>query len=693
MAKRWPLNKAYIWERAPFSRILLPLVAGISLYPPVSVFVQPNIVLILALLGAGSLLYGIVVFTKQSSYAKTITGFLVLNAVIVLAAWVLCYCHDVRNNKHWFGRHADKTDGYVARVCNAPVEKEKAWKLEVEVTHAVSGSKAESVTGRALVYMYKHGAPVVREGDLIILPDRWQPIKNSGNPYEFDYAGYMAGRNVYLRQFVAGKNVHVYSYGDEQLGLIRRVHHWCVGQLEWYITDKETLGLMKAMLMNDTDMLDDDLSDAYEATGIVHIIAISGGHIAVFFFVVAMLLAWLRHRKYSWIKYIAAIPLIWLYVVVAGAPPSAVRAATMFSLLGIGFALQKSQNGINQLLGTAFILLCANPAWLFDIGFQLSFIAVLSIMIFYKPIYKWAAPANKITRVLWSAVAVSIAAEILVAPIVIYYFHLFPLQFIIANVLAWLFMGIVLVLGMLLIAVSPFYTVAKFIAGVIEQLVTWFNKLVYELQQLNFESFSRLTLTDMQLVLLYASIILISVFLLHKYKRALFAGMITTCAFLFCCCMNRWQALHHNMLILYNSNKGNHTELITGNKAVQINAPDSIDANIRKFILQPAHINLQIDSIEKVNANFIRINGKTIFIIDKAIPDAQLHADYVVLDYAAKKQDVSLIQQVFRNKVLIIGNAVSKNRAAAIAKEATLLGIKTHTIRNEGAFVLHPGTD
>lgn len=688
MAKRWPLNKAHVWERAPFSRLLLPLVAGISLYPPVSVFVQLNIVFILALLGAGSLLYSIVVFTKQSSYAKTITGYVVLNAVIVLAAWVLCYSHDVRNNKHWFGKYAGDADGYLARVCNAPVEKEKVWKLEVEVTHAVNRSGLENVTGRALVYMYKYGAPVVREGDQIIIPDKWQAIKNSGNPHEFDYAGYMAGRNVYLRQFVAGKDVHVYSYGDEKLGWIRRVHHWCVGQLEWYITDKETLGLMKAMLMNDTDMLDDELSAAYEATGIVHIIAISGGHIAVFFFVVALLLVWLRHRKYNWIKYIAAIPLIWLYVVVAGAPPSAVRAATMFSILGIGFALQKNQNGINQLLATAFILLCANPAWLFDIGFQLSFIAVLSIMIFYRPVYKWVTPTSKITRALWSAAAVSIAAEILVAPLVIYYFHLFPIQFIIANVLAWLFMGIVLVLGMILIAVSPFYTLAKFIAGVTGWLVTWFNKLVYELQQLNFESFSRLTLTDLQLVLLYTSIILISVFLMHKYKKALFAGMITTCAFLFCCCVHRWQVLHNSMLVVYNSNKGNHTELVTGDRATQLNAPDSIDVDIEKFVLKPAHINLQIDSIEKIKANCIRINDKTVFIMDRAIRDTQVHADYVVLDYAAKKQDVDLIQQVFGDCVLVLGNKVSKNNAVLLRDEAARLNMKTHVIRYDGAFIL-----
>src|SRR5690606_38620483 len=211
----------------------------------------------------------------------------------------------------------------------------------------------QPVTGRGIVYMYKYNTPVVREGDLIILPDKWEKIKNNDNPYEFDYAGYLARQNVFLRQFVSGKEVAVYKYGDEDLSFIRTVHYWCLRQLEWYITDRATLGLLKAMLMNDTDTLDEDMSAAYTATGIVHVIAISGGHIAVFFFVIDLLLSWLRNRKYRWVKYIAAIPLIWLYVVVAGAPASAVRAATMFSILGVGFALQKRPNGVNQLLATA----------------------------------------------------------------------------------------------------------------------------------------------------------------------------------------------------------------------------------------------------------------------------------------------------------------------------------------------------
>src|SRR5690606_12025703 len=191
---------------------------------------------------------------------------------------------------------------------------------------------------------------------------------------------------------------------------------------------------------------------------------------------------------YRWVKYMAALPLIWIYVIVAGAPTSAVRAATMFSLLGIGFALQKNPNGVNQLLATAFVLLCVQPFWLYDVGFQLSFTAVLSIFLFYKWVYRWYSPVNKIARSLWAAVAVSIAAEVLVAPLVVYYFHLFPLQFIVANVLAYLFMSILLIGGMVLIAVSPFYAIAHFVAAILTTVTTWFNNAIYLLQNLNFDS-------------------------------------------------------------------------------------------------------------------------------------------------------------------------------------------------------------
>ncbi len=684
--KRWPLNKAYSWETAPFIRLLPPLVAGIALYTQqagdyINWIIAATVVSFIAFVAASFV-------RRQQGFTRTIV-FASLHLCVFSAAWLSCYYNDIRNSTTWMGNSTNIADGYVARLTNAPTEKEKTWKLEVDVTHAVDSDDVHAARGKAFVYVYKYDAPALKEGDVVVLPNKWQRITNRGNPYELDYATYCARNNTYYQQFISGGDIVIHQYASEgSLPWIRRVHHWCVRQLEWHITDRATLGLLKAMLFDDRDMLDGELTEAYAQTGIVHIIAISGGHITIFFVLVAFLLGWIRHKKYRWIKYIAAIPLIWIYVVVAGAPPSAVRAATMFSILGIGFALQKTPNGINQLLAAAFLLLVVEPMWLYSIGFQLSFVAVLSIMLFYRPVYKWWSPVNKIARMLWGAVAVSIAAEILVAPLVIYYFHLFPLQFIVANVLAYLFMGVILVLGMLLIAVSSVYPVAHFIAEVTTLLSNWFNKLVYGLQHLNFDSLHRLTLTELQLALVYTIITCVAIYLLKKNKRALFTGAIAVVLFIISGCIRYVQTLQQEMLIVYNISKENRIELIASTTATVLYGKDSVNEATRKFVLDPAHINLHIQHVKKADEeyNLLQVADKTVFILNQPMSDTLIPADVVILN--SKYADVAEIKRVFQPGVLVIPATVSKKKTELITEQAAGAGIKVHDVNKVGAFVL-----
>jgi len=683
--KRWPLNKAYSWETAPFLRLLPPLVAGIILYRD---YVAEYIAWIVLAAIFSFIIFVVTSFARRQTDFTRVIIFISLQFSLFFTAWLSCYYNDVHNDRHWMGDSINTAEAYVARLVQAPAEKEKTWKLEVDITNAVDSDRVTSATGRAFVYVYKYDAPALKEGDVIVLPNKWQRITNRGNPYEFDYASYCVRNNIYYQQFIRGKDIVVHQYTDESsLPWIRRVHHWCIRQLEWHIKDRATLGLLKAMLFNDRDMLDGELADAYAQTGIVHIIAISGGHITIFFVLVAFLLGWIRHRKYRWIKYVAAIPLIWLYVVVAGAPPSAVRAATMFSILGIGFALQKTPNGINQLLAAAFLLLMANPMWLYDIGFRLSFVAVLSIMLFYRSVYKWWSPVNRIARMLWGAVAVSIAAEILVAPLVIYYFHLFPLQFIVANVLAYIFMGVILVLGMVLIVVSSIYPAAHYIAEATTVLSNWFNKLVYALQHVNFDSLHRLTLTELQLVLVYVVVSGITMFILKKSKPAFFAAGIALVLFIASVCFVYMRTLQQEMLIVYNISKDNRIELITGTTATVLDGNDSVNVATRKFVLEPAHINLHIDEVRKAEKdNLVRVAGKTVFIVNQPIRDTLIPVDVVILN--SKYADVAEIKEVLQPEIIVIPAKVSKDKAETISLEAVQLGIKVHNVRNDGAYIL-----
>ncbi|MFN4246428.1 MAG: ComEC/Rec2 family competence protein [Flavipsychrobacter sp.] len=685
--KKWPTHEAYIWERVPFLRLLLPLVAGILVYRYFSGF-DLSIVLTVAFISMA--LFGVFAFTKSTKQHVQYLRFASLHIALIAAAWTLCYFNDIRNNKYWYGNK--KVDAFTASVVNTPAEKEKTWKLEVEVLHTIDGGTVKVSEGKAFVYVFKdEHALNIHQGDTIMLPDKWQLIKRSGNPFEFDYAAYCNRNNIYHQQFLAANEIILFAKTpSENLPFIRRLHNWSVAAIAKYIKDEKVLGLMQAMLVGEEANMDADLRQAYSETGIIHIVAISGSHISFFFLLITFLLGWIKHKKWQWVKYIAAIPLVWVYVMMSGAPPSAVRAALMFSILGIGFAFDKSSHSLNHLLATAFILLCAEPMWLYAIGFQLSFVAVLSLILFYKPIYKLYVPVNIVLRTLWQVVAASIAAELLVAPLVVYYFHLFPLQFIVANVVAYLFMGFALIGGVLLVALSAITPLATLLANAIEWIVTVFNNLVYRLQHANPRAFNFLQIDGVELVLLYVTITGIGYYLLQKNKRGLYVGLASTVVSLALFNLDEWKALHQHNLVVYNINKINHVELIDGKKHWVINTDTIIDERKKNYVLKPAHCGYGVWSSRGYkNDRLFVVRGKRALVLDAMVlGDSKFPVDYVIVNFAARAEDIAQVQAMYSPVQIVLGNNISRTKQEAIAADARTKGINIWAVSRNGAFIL-----
>lgn len=685
--KKWPTHQAYIWERVPFLRLLLPLIAGVLLYSSFQAigFIGVSVIALI-----GFVVFALAAFAKSLKQWMQYVRFTAVNVMLIASAWLLCYFNDIRNDKTWFANA--KAEAFVARVVNTPAGKEKTWKLEVEILRTMQGNAVKASEGKAFVYVYKHEhALSIHQGDTIMLPDKWQMIKRSGNPFEFDYAAYCNRNNIYHQQFLAANEIVLFAKTNpDDLPLIQRMHNWSVAAIARYIKDEKVLGLMQAMLVGEEANMDTDLRQAYSETGIIHIVAISGSHISFFFLLITFLLGWIKHKKWQWVKYIAAIPLVWVYVMMSGAPPSAVRAALMFSILGIGFAFDKSSHSLNHLLATAFILLCAEPMWLYAIGFQLSFVAVLSLIIFYRPIYKLYVPVNVVLRTLWQVVAASIAAELLVAPLVVYYFHLFPLQFIVANVVAYLFMGIALIGGVLLVALSAITPVATALAGAIEWIVTVFNNLVYWLQNVNPSPFSFLQIDGVELLFLYGVIAGIGYYLLQKNKRGLYVGLASVVVLLVLFNLDEWDALHQHKLVVYNINKINHVELIEGKKHWVINTDTIIDERKKNYVLKPAHCGYGVWNDRRYkNGRLFVVGGKKVFVLDAMVGgDSKFPVDYVIINFAACAEDVALVQAMYSPMQIVLGNNISRTKQEAIVTDASAKGINIWAVSRNGAFIL-----
>ena len=689
--KRWPQHKAWVWERAPFLRVLLPFAAGIVTYdlewlPPINMGV-------IAIVCTVALAIGLLLVAFQRNTAgMRIAGIMVWHILLLICGYGLACIYDIRNDKDWMGHAPSTTSAFLVTINGLPAEKDSSWKLPVSAVLKIADGKPVRSTGLGYVYLRKDDVPMMlHAGDTIWVPARWQPVTNAGNPGEFDYATYCRRNNICLQQFCNYREVRLYSANDpEAASFTIKAHNYCIAQLNRFVTGATARGLLQAMILGDEVNLDNDLRQAYTDTGVVHVIAISGSNVMVFFMVISFAFRRAGGNRRVWIRYAIALPLVWFYVIVAGSSPSAIRAAIMFSLLAYRFMAQKDNNNLNRLLATSFILLCAQPMWLFAMGFQLSFVAVLSVITFYSPVQQLLPRLQyKLARKLWDAIAVSLAAEILTAPLVIYYFHNFPLLFLIANVLAFAFMELVLILGMFIILLAPVPALAKIAGKITQQLICWFDWLIFQLRHCNPRSFAFLQLSFPQLVLLYIVIGGTAMFLLRRQKVALFAGISACCLLLALLCVDEWNSLQQQFFVLYSSNRANHIEQIAGKHYIVLRTDSTIAGKLH-YTTTPAHTMWHAwRGVDPDNNNeLFLIGNKKVLILDSAISGtATFPVDYVVLNYPGIV-NLKQIASVFSPATIVVGNNYSRKEQTELALQADTLHIPMHLVGRNGAFIL-----
>src|SRR5205814_5677401 len=202
----------------------------------------------------------------------------------------------------------------------------------------------------------------------------------------------------------------------------------------------------------------------------------SGLHLGIIYWLLSLLMKPLQNNsRLRWISAMLILGGLWAFSLLAGAGPSVLRSAFMFSLIVFGRTISKNSSVYNNLAASAFILLCIDPFWIWDVGFQLSYAAVLSILVFFKPVYNWFYFENKIVDVIWKMCAVTIAAQILTMPIAIYHFHQFPVYFLLANLVAVPVSSIILLGEILLCCFSFLLPVAAVIGNILHWMIGLLN--------------------------------------------------------------------------------------------------------------------------------------------------------------------------------------------------------------------------
>lgn len=427
---------------------------------------------------------------------------------------------------------------------------DKIWKKHILSIESEKGGKGwTTIDQEVVVYSQQR----LREGDVILFRSELMPIENSGNPGDFDSKAFWRSKDITKMGFMGAEDYTLVDY---------RSPHWITSAFSAtrnYLSNlissslpEEEASLARALILGDKSKLSGETRQSFGNAGAMHVLAISGLHVGIIMY----LLFFLLERGHRWISrrlaVIITLLFLWVFAGVTGWSPSVLRATLMFSLLLLGQQWTRSGSPMNTLFFSALVLLLINPLLLFNIGFQLSYAAILGIFLYFGRIKELVKVRNRILNKAWEGTALGISAQMFTIPIVLYHFHQFPNYFWLTNLGIMCLAGIILASGLVFFAFHyvPYLKIGlTIILGwslfALLKFVDWVDSLPYGVAK-GFE------LTPQEVVLfLVMMILLVS---LYQQKRIRYASITVLIVMIGSWQWNRFQVIEDSEIVVFNSN-------------------------------------------------------------------------------------------------------------------------------------------
>lgn len=386
------------------------------------------------------------------------------------------------------------------------------------IVSLISANKSEA-SGQLLINIKRDSISGALPVDAIIytksdLKDIQKPL----NPHQFDYSKYLELRQVYSQiylqhnQFLvlSDQPTTIYGYADLFRTSINK-------KLIKAGFKDDVLSIINALLLGQRQTIDKSIYNNYVNSGTIHILAVSGLHVGILLLILNFIFRPLLLLKHGYVlRPIIIITILWLFAIVAGLSPSVTRAVTMFSIISFAMHLKRPTNIYNTLDISAFFILLVKPTFLFEVGFQMSYLAVLGIVSIQPILYKLWQPKYLIVDKFWQIFTVTLAAQAGVLPISLFYFHQFPGLFFISNLVVIPFLGLILVFGLFVIVMALVGFLPKSIVEIYSLTIESLNGFIAWVAQ--FEDFLFRDISFYLIQVLISYILIISAVQVYKLK-------------------------------------------------------------------------------------------------------------------------------------------------------------------------------
>lgn len=679
------------WKQAPFIRLIIPLMAGIV----GQWYLQFSMQTIAGITAPVFLFFFYCFFTAAKSGARFgSSAFMVL---IMSGCW-LVYVNDPYRKIESIKTIAGQQQLMIATIDEPVVAKINSYKANATIQLVDSNNQLVNIEGKTILYFAKDSVSAsLKYGDQLFFKKPLSEIANSGNPGAFDYRRYAAFNRIFFQVYLKRNDYQLLTttHKKDLYNGLYAVREFVIYQFKKYIPGPTEAGLAEALLLGYKDDLDKNVVEDYVNTGVVHIIAISGMHLGLIYGLLLILFKPLnRKQSGKIIGSVLIITALWLFSFLTGAAPSITRSALMFTAIIFGNSLGRNASIYNSLAVSAFILLLVNPFNLWDVGFQLSYAAVISIAILSKPVTGWITFSNKWLQKSWQLIAVTIAAQVFTMPFVIYHFHQFPLLFIFSNLLAVPLSSLILYGLILLLPLSIFPVAAK-CCGIALMLATrLLNRYIGFIASISFSRIDGIYITIVQALLLMIVITFFCIWLLHQSVPSLMVSLLCSLLLLIMVNLDYVASVKQQKLIIYNVPKKIAIDVIDGRSFTFIGDTALAQKSfLQNFHLLPSRIVHHVEPAKNMAlaghyVSKINFNGISIFVLDKT-PDMEvlgnINAKYLYVEGGCKTKPSLLLKKIACHTV-VLGSSVQPAATRQWQIAADSLHLRLHSIQQQGAF-------
>ncbi len=696
-----------IFKEISYVKLIIPFCLGIVSY--VFLPLQIDIIIPIIIFLACCIL---LILLRSISIARTSHRFqwmhgISISVIFCLFGYCLTSIKTEINSKEHFTHHITGNSRILLVIEDPPVEKAKSYKATANVLAVANSDTVKNVIGTVLIYLKKgSSSSQLKYGDCIWVKNKFTELPPPKNPREFNYKRFMGFKQVNRQIFLStddwiksGKNE-----GSLLLAKVYELRQFLINVLREHISDDDSYAVGVSLILGMREKLDDELIKAYSSSGAMHVLAVSGLHVAILYSIFNSLLFFMdRNSKSKIAKSVINVSLIWLYAVLTGLSASVLRSAVMFTFVAMGDNLRRPANIYNNLASSAFFLLLINPYFLMEVGFQLSYLAVLGIVMLQPRIYPLLYTSNWLLDKIWLITAVSIAAQIATFPLGLLYYYQFPLYFLVSNLFVIPASTLVLYFGVALFALFWIPYVGGITGWLLDKTIWFMNWVVVYIDSMPFALLQGISITVPESWFLYLIVIGIVVFFYYHRNSFLIASLAAVVLLLGWNAAEKLLNMQQQKLIVYSVPKTTAIDFISGTDHLFI-ADSSLLGDYDRMLFHIKHnwwdsglrsataeisVNIQLPFLKR-EKQFIQFLDKRVILLDNSFKSfeggGKLRTDFIILSKNARVR-VEDLAHAFDFKKIIFDSSNSDKKIAYWKKDCERLGIEYYDVNESGAFV------